>query len=103
MSVPIQTDDRSLRVASSGSKNSSGLNAACSVGKVASNRSFENADSRGRHLPCMLRHPIQAAMVGFASHSVLRTNPTVAKLVGRVSGVAMIIVAIALISEQYAL
>lgn len=40
-------------------------------------------------------------MVGFASHSILNTNPTVAKLVGRLSGTAMIVVAIILIAEQF--
>ncbi|MFC5387442.1 LysE family translocator [Aquamicrobium segne] len=41
-------------------------------------------------------------MVGYASHSVLRANPAVTKIVSRLSGAVMIIVAIALIAERFA-
>ncbi len=39
-------------------------------------------------------------LVGFGSQSVLRTRPQAAKVVGRISGAAMIVIALGLLAEQ---
>jgi threonine/homoserine/homoserine lactone efflux protein len=39
-------------------------------------------------------------LVGFGSQSVLRTRPQAAKIVGRISGAAMIVIALGLLAEQ---